>query len=136
MSIFRTWMRVVAAWVASIYVIGHLGSFLHTTLERHVVCAEHGHLVHADESGDADHVEESTSGHQWRGALAGHADHEHCPALTVLKPLAKPATALWVELQAPYRTGTWLAPRVSATPIRGPTVAILRLAPKTSPPTA
>lgn len=136
MAIFRTWMRVVAALVASIYVIGHLGAFLHTTLERHVVCAEHGHLLHADEATDADHVEQSEEADQWRAMASHHGEHEHCSAWSVLKPMAKRTAGVWLVGEAPFRVDTVLEASVASTPIRGPTVAIFLLAPKTSPPTA
>jgi hypothetical protein len=120
---------------AVVYLVANLGAFLHTTMERHVVCAEHGHLVHADHAEEElDHVDEP-SHHASFNALADHeAHHDHCVTPYVLKIAAQ-----WTASEPPAKIPVYtVAPILDVakahTPIRGPTVRLLLLAPKTSPP--
>lgn len=125
--------KVLAAAVAFAYLMTYLGTYLHMMEERHVVCEEHGHLVHAQ-----DHAELPAVDDGWEGArlvaFPTHDDHDHCAQAFVFeaKRILGEAVSLpplqYVEVGG---VDTFVA---MLPPIRGPTLDVLHYAPKTSPP--
>lgn len=131
---FRDWLKGGAALMAVVYLVGYLGAFLHTTTEVHVVCAEHGDLVHADEH--SAEVEPASSADQIRASQTHESHHGHC-ALAQLVQSAQSASFDKVSvLTPPFFVATVIEPETLNTPIRGPTIRLVLLAPKTSPPIA
>ncbi len=121
--------------MAVVYLVGYLGAFLHTTMEVHVVCAEHGDLIHADDH----HVHAETSSHRTElKAVNPHGDHhEHCALAQMLRTAQRGAeysTAPMISTH--FEIASILEPDVLTAPIRGPTIRLVLLAPKTSPPIA
>ncbi len=131
---FRDWLRGGAAFMAVVYLVGYLGAFLHTTSEVHVVCAEHGDLIHADA-----HIAEAapaSSTTQIKASETHNGHHEHC-ALAQLVQSAQDARSDQAAVLAPrFFIAPVLEPELLNTPIRGPTIRLVLLAPKTSPPIA
>lgn len=107
---------------------------VHFALVQHVVCADHGELVH--ESAAPHAAPQATAERSDKSGPAVHADavahdHEHCSfAATSREALALP----------PAHAVLTLASATSSEPIRAfstaaaPGEALFRLAPKTSPP--
>jgi hypothetical protein len=120
--------RLIALVAVVIYGGLFAQSGLHALTTEHVVCAEHGELVHGNGHGVAatDVAEHAT----WESVPAaddhGHCDHVHIGGVTVATAAATPVSA----------------PIVAATSGNGggdlrrgsPQLATLALAPKTSPP--
>lgn len=133
--LFREWLRWGAALAAVLYLIAHLGAFFHTTMERHVVCAEHGHLVHADHlEAELDHIDEPAD-HDTINALGVHdSHHEHCGTPYVLKLAAQWTANPPLPKVPTYSIDPVIEVARAHAPIRGPTVKLLLIAPKTSPP--
>jgi hypothetical protein len=124
-------LRFTALLLCVLSLFGHLGAVAHQLFEEHVVCAEHGDLIHA---GEAHASNEPVSQHaSWR-ARPGPAEepHDHCwapahrdddcddvsaafPTFDHITPRQTPSSA-----PAPV---TWLA-----------SVPVISLAPKQSPP--
>jgi hypothetical protein len=78
---------VALAWVALVCALGHLGGALHFALVEHVVCIEHGALVHVDAEHDHGGEASGAPGHLdgWAARPAHDADaheHDHCPLAT------------------------------------------------------
>ena len=128
-----------AAVLVVVMVVAELVALGHTWTERHVVCPEHGELVHA---GAADAVGQPVLGEQAvlraapvpePGRDEGHGEHEHCLALTCGQHVATVAAGgpgVWLADRAP---DLWVSVRA---PARVGGVALLHRAPKTSPPVA
>jgi hypothetical protein len=136
MSIARhnpTLQRVLAAAVAFAYLLTYLGTYLHMMEEKHVVCEEHGHLVHAEDHGEKPVVEDD-----WEGsrliAFPTHDDHDHCAEAFVFEAKRILAQNVMLPPMQFVELGAANADLVVLPPIRGPTQDILRFAPKTSPP--
>jgi hypothetical protein len=122
----RQWRSGVVAAVAFFAsLVAQFGIVAHMGLVRHEVCADHGELVEREAGAPA-------------APAAPHslptADHDHCPL--VANPGQAPAPALHVvdvgvvpplTLEALARTG--VPPTMSQT-----SLALLAVAPKTSPP--
>lgn len=74
-------MRVWSALLCALFVVAQLASFAHEAFNSHVVCAEHGELIHVDRPALAlaDHGAHAAS-HQLLGVSDSRAprDHEHC----------------------------------------------------------
>lgn len=131
---FRDWLKGGAALMAVVYLVGYLGAFLHTTTEVHVVCSEHGDLIHADEH--VAEAEPASANTQIKASETHNSHHDHC-ALAQLVQSAQGASSDQVSVLAPpFFVATVLEPDTLNTPIRGPTIRLVLLAPKTSPPIA
>jgi len=131
----RDWLRGGAAFMAVVYLVGYLGAFLHTTMEVHVVCAEHGDLIHADDH----HVHAETSSDRTElKAVNPHGDHhEHCALAQLLRSAQEGAEYSNVLVHSShFEMATVLEPDTLTAPIRGPTIRLVLFAPKTSPPIA
>lgn len=126
---FRTWLKGLAALVAVVYLGGNVGAFLHTTMERHVVCSDHGDLIHADSV----QITPEIGQNQLQKSAAHEAGHEHC-ATAHMMTFGREISESPTIVSNPYVIEPIVTPRLAATPIRGPTLAVYRLAPKTSPP--
>ena len=120
----------LGALVVAALVVAQLASLGHLALVRHVQC-EHGAWVHAPH-GDAEAVNQAAPAEHGAAATTGsrETDHDHCDGLA-LRPalLAVDATCAAPEL-LPTTDTTF---RVHSRPA-APVVAILDLAPKSSPP--
>ena len=131
----HTTLRRTTAWIAAVvYLFAYLSGFAHDLEERHVEC-EHGHQIHLDD----DH-HEATEDEEAPVTIAAipadaHGDHDHCGLIVVSQTprilVEAPALTGIVELDAVHIDDI----AIPQAPIRGPTVAIWALAPKTSPPT-
>lgn len=124
-----------AALTALAYVLGWSLVFAHNVTEQHVVCLEHGDLVHASEDGH-DHASTEVTAevdHHSVDAYPTHEDHEHCAIgpflrdddVTVTGGTTAVAAVVDVEWSEPLELAQWPRP---------PPISALTLAPKTSPP--
>lgn len=116
--------RLITIASITLFIAGTFASEYHATTELHVVCAEHGHTVHAADHSD-DEPSEETSFNQ-----AAHDDHHACGfealSSTFAKadftlPLAQPTHETLIKFSGQDRDGHLLH-------------AELVNAPKTSPP--
>ncbi len=113
---------------------GQFSGLLHAALVRHVVCAEHGELTHADASADApahdDRAATDTRAQLQSSHAHGHG-HEHCTHdATPLAARSTVANALGACVDD-------VLPAIAAPNVRDialPQVALLLVAPKSSPP--
>jgi len=123
--------RLLASVMALVYLFSYLGTFVHMLEEEHVVCVEHGHMVHADDVHETDIESELTS----VKSIPSHDDHHHCAeafvfnSQRILGDRVEIAPAEYTEL------ATLEILHVLTPGARGPTMAVLAYAPKTSPPT-
>ncbi len=131
----RRALRAWSALLCALFVVAQLASFAHEALSSHVVCAEHGELVHVG------HFAPATAGHRAHAPaerqLLGVSDpsvardHEHCGLAAVSRERA-------LQLQA--HTSVATAPACSRAPFEVPanpdrsSIPVFRLAPKQSPP--
>jgi hypothetical protein len=125
-------LRCLAGALATLALVGQLASFAHLVLVRHVTCAEHGELIevgheralavataHADSPGIAT-------------AATGQAHgHDHC----LLAPMRRDRVALGAPhaLDCAHVDAFGTIGRVGARLIPPP-IAVILLAPKSSPP--
>jgi hypothetical protein len=125
--------RILAAFGAYLCLTAHLVGVVHVLVVRHATCPDHGEVVH----GEAPALVEAPPplGPTARAAAREEAEEadEHCLLMaTRRRELAGLAPAATPALSAPLVTRLDSPPAVvTATPH-----AILRLAPKTSPPAA
>jgi hypothetical protein len=128
-------MRVLAPVFAACLMFGPGSGLAHFIVVEHAICAEHGDLIHADEShpsgvsAHAHAVTEFPSLSERAASTPGHA-HEHCPVLTQRREQARVAQA-GTALLPPPESGV-----VDDLPCDAPSPCadLLRFAPKTSPP--
>jgi hypothetical protein len=125
--------RVAASIFAMLALFAQLGSIAHLAVVKHVTCAEHGEMVDvADQPGAvAAHVDSRAAERRFDGADELAHGHDHCPmaafrrqrvlARATERPLSLPATATHRFILG-----------ARATPARA--IALLHLAPKSSPP--
>lgn len=124
--------RLGSLAIAAALVAGQLAPAGHDLLVRHVVCAEHGERTHASSTGAGASDEELAplaSDALTAARDASRADeHEHCRTV-VLR-----GRGVRTHAEVAVRR----APPATATPFERdpapPSIAILRLAPKSSPP--
>ena len=135
-AVLRVWLKVGAAWMAALYLFGHLAAFMHTTLERHVVCSEHGDLMHSGDAPDDAHVQADSSDVNLKAAQPAGPSHQHCTSAHLLTFARVITQTEPLTLNEPFSVEPEFACYHAATPIRGPTVHVYRFAPKTSPPIA
>ncbi len=126
-----TTFRGSAALLACAQLALPLWSAQHAAQAAHVACAEHGELLEAD--APAVNVEpgaESATSLQAAPTAAEHA-HVHCALLSLARERALPGVAA----QAASVVGSPQAapPRLSCA-AHAPAIALIRLAPKSSPP--
>lgn len=133
----RQTFRVGAALTAFAYLLGWMLVLAHNVTEQHVVCLEHGDLVHAGEDGHGDHADVSADDAEPRDSIAAyptHDDHEHC----AIGPFHRDEDDLAVaSLSASIDTvdvPSWENVLELQQAPRPPPISILSLAPKTSPP--
>lgn len=133
-TVTRTLGQSVAV-LASVLVAGQFASSAHLLLVPHTVCPVHGELVHVEPGNEHHHAGLAGGG---RFAAIGsvetpeaHHGHEHCVlvsnrrSLVALRPAAEGSLA-------PPRLSAALEWLEDVSP--GARVALLRLAPKQSPP--
>ena len=124
----RRVMRRPLALLASVACLsGYLFGFAHMLVVEHVRCLEHGELSHGGPAQAGD--EPAEAGARLLGGGPEHADDDHCPAagLGPVRPQAARACTL-----VPWSAPDQLSAFDSQLPHPG--VAVLRWAPKTSPP--
>jgi hypothetical protein len=121
--------RALGVALALLFLGGQLSGLTHQLLVRHVTCAEHGELIHADER-----VAHSApvQGPAVSEAEAGPAhQHEHCLASVSRREKLIPAVSVSaLPSLAPPRFVAFVAPGQGALC----RLSLLRLAPKSSPP--
>lgn len=116
--------------LVALFLAAQVSSFTHELLVRHVTCPEHGELIHADESTAGSPAEEPALAVRAAPAAISTHGHEHCLACTARRGqlfIAAPTAALVVAPALKLAAGA--ARRTTPAP-----VALLRLAPKSSPP--
>ncbi len=125
-----TFARLVVALAVLAFSFADLFRGVHLLAERHVVCAEHGELVHAGERAEPNGP---NAGGPTRvdPAAPGAHHHDHC-GLAAFSPRESHA----LVSAAPRVFVTALAERVLAAPELAsvPAAAVLAYAPKLSPP--
>lgn len=126
--------QIFSIALAALFVAAQLSSFTHELLVRHVTCPEHGELIHADEATASLPVSsDDAPALAYRATsveVSGHG-HEHCSVCTarreqlfIAAPSAPLVSAATLKEVVGVERGNCLpAP-----------VALLRLAPKSSPP--
>ena len=120
----RTAQKAVAAFaLAGLMAAAHVAPLVHLVLVPHVTCAAHGELVHSDGAGS-----EPVDGELAFTAAAKADTHEHCLTLNAQR------TAVVNDF---VRGGVTVRPTVEAPGVeraQRPSLAVLALAPKASPP--
>ena len=123
--------RLFAAFGAYLCLATHLVGVLHVLVVRHATCPDHGEVVHGDEPVVADTP--TLPGHVARDAtrqLAEETD-EHCLLMTTRRrEVTAPPSGYQIVLFTPATSTLEASPAVAAAPAG----ALLRFAPKTSPP--
>lgn len=121
--------------LALVCIVAQLGAALHLGLVRHVRCAAHGELMHADAGHD--HADPTTAldvsttrAVVFDAGAAPEHEHDHCQALA---SRSVEPTAPAVLVAAPPVTVDPPAPVARPLVV---VVALYRLAPKASPPVA
>ena len=131
---FTVSRRFAALATGVLLLAGQLSSLAHFALVQHARCAEHGELVHARAEGApvaaAPTATRGTSALTPAAAEEAHG-HDHCVLGVARRSGALLPGRTTPTAPAPRPSG--VAARSLATPA-APSVALLRLAPKSSPP--
>ena len=129
-SSFR-YRRCLAATVAALTLAGQLSSFVHFVVVRHMVCPEHGELVELEHTAPAATQANSPDRNVYRTSGDEHPGHghDHCLMTAQLRQRATLTQGEPVHVAGPELAR--LAPAPGAPRAA---VALLRLAPKHSPP--
>jgi hypothetical protein len=139
MNLFRFHsLKSLAFGLAGVYLGAGILSTVESVLHPHVVCLEHGELVHLEDRDGSQPVRDGRSSGEFRQALiassavggASHPAHEHCPN-TGFRRSAKGALTehSQVEKSASIRATVQEAPGLFRR-----SIPIYRLAPNHSPP--
>jgi hypothetical protein len=120
--------RLLAALLGATWLLGLFASPLHQILVKHVLCAEHGQLVHASAHAQLDHSGAEQA--LWVSSEP-HGDHDHCTHCSVAPQVTQAATPT-VASPSDSGDGDQSDPTVIAE-VRT-SAARYRLAPKQSPP--
>jgi hypothetical protein len=125
-------LRAVSAALVVVALAAQLASFAHLVLVRHVTCAEHGEMI---EVGHDDEAAATTTRTDVTGLAASSLDshgHDHC----LLVPMRRDRAGIGL-------TRSFDSVHVDAYGTIGvrhesisPAIAVLRIAPKNSPPIA
>ena len=121
-------LRFIALLLCLSSLFGQLGAVAHQALEDHVVCAEHGELIHADDG----HASTSASEKTARKLGTSEDAHEHCGVLGHRHDECVAPSSL-IEASYPGTPSASVSLRVVPT-IAFARVRLLALAPKQSPP--
>lgn len=129
-STIRSSIRIHAALIAVALVVSSVLGVIHEAATRHVVCAQHGELVHAGAAQPGDRALTRTASVRQGGAPAVQG-HDHCAMAQVLRDPRIASRPSLLEL-APAAVAQLAAPGVDGGDVddRG----VYRTAPKTSPP--
>ncbi|WP_404371823.1 hypothetical protein ACIHQR_14530 [Corallococcus coralloides] len=138
-STSRSLPRLLALPWVLVCVLVYVGSVLHFALVQHTTCLEHGDVMHVSEASSHDGpLEEELSFDDARVArapvskAAPHGGEAHCHHAFLRREAPPPAGSAPVMAAVSTRSSPALAVfRFHAAP-----VALLRLAPKSSPPRA
>jgi hypothetical protein len=128
--------RYLLASIACLVLVTQISTFAHLLVVRHVVCPQHGELVHADDEAPPSDGATLPSGENPRGSAVRtgretNEDHVHCPvAMHRRQTSVVPAGMFTI---APARAAETAAFAFRSIPRPAP-FALFRLAPKTSPP--
>jgi hypothetical protein len=115
--------------VAFFAVASQLGSVAHLAFVRHVECADHGEMVEVSASPAVDHEDKAAAFHP---DSAPTHEHDHCGIATLRRERTQTTSAPAAAAPQPRSDLGRTLVRAIAPP---PSIAILDLAPKTSPPT-
>jgi len=127
-------LQQLALLMALFSVGGQLAGAVHLLLVPHVVCPEHGELIHLDGDGEGDHPAplELAASSYGRGPETTAADaHDHCMVSATRG--AEPTLREPCGTRVPACISEPLASGVAAPPLHQ-AVPLLLLAPKSSPP--
>ena len=125
--------------VAVICFLGQVSNVAHFWLVQHVVCAEHGELIHTDKVAHAqpagnDLVDKESTDSVRAGTESSDSaedDHDHCLAVSERRKSCTVAPTTWKPPSPPLVEE---AVSIAASPLRVSLIPDLQLAPKTSPP--
>ncbi len=125
------------AWAALLCLTAQLGGHLHLALAEHATCAEHGEQIHGAEStalasAPAHPTDEGSPGVQQGAANLSEHGHDHCAVAVTQKTAARvdgPSDVVLSVVSFASYPADEQHPFVAS-------IAILRLAPKGSPPSA
>ena len=121
--------RLIACALSVLVLAGQLGSLAHSMLVRHVVCAEHGDLVHDDGSESLAAAVGDLAAVQSSPAIDTHA-HDHC-LLTLLRREQTAVASLARAVDLPSASCVSAVVRREQPRAVG---SLLHVAPKLSPP--
>jgi hypothetical protein len=125
--------RALALSLAAVVLGGQLAGFAHLVLVAHVTCAEHGELVEVGHTPRRTVARDDGRTHLTDAGEASEQGHEHCTLAPHRRDGAMDVSRVdFVAAVAPLRSAAWSA---TVSP-RGPPIALLHLAPKSSPPAA
>jgi hypothetical protein len=122
--------RLRTAWVAAVVLVSQASVWLHDARTPHVTCQEHGEAVHLDLGGNSPAGDDSR--HDAVPSIYGvvlEHQHDHCGIVHSTGGPAWIPAAIFVPAGAAPPPGRPVA-------AGGKPVHLLRLAPKTSPPSA
>jgi hypothetical protein len=125
-------LRHFAGALATLALVGQLASFAHLVLVRHVTCAEHGELIEVGREHAVAVVTPHAAGAGIASAATGETHgHDHC----LLAPMRRDRVALGAPnaLDCEHVDAYGTIGRVVARQVPPP-IAVILLAPKSSPP--
>jgi hypothetical protein len=135
--------RYLALVLLCLCLVGQLSGFTHFLTVQHGVCPEHGEVVHGPhQTGQTGQTPDAAlapvlalegllSAVQKTSTPAAEHEHEHCLLLSERRGQAVPEQALRPLRAAPLGTAP---PLIAVEPRHDRCIALLRLAPKNSPP--
>ena len=127
--------RFAAGLIAALSLVAQLGSVAHLAVVQHVTCLEHGEQIDVARESGAQAIADAKPVTEQRVAAAsepGHG-HDHCPVAAFRRQRA------FTETHARVLPPATADPRVfvlAAHVTPAPAIALLSLAPKSSPPLA
>ncbi len=127
--------RFAAGLIAALSLVAQLGSVAHLAVVQHVTCLEHGEQIDVARDSGAPAVADAkpvTEPHIAASGEPGHG-HEHCPLAAFRRQRALPESHARV---LPPATADPRAFVLAAHVTPAPAIALLSLAPKSSPPLA
>ncbi|NOK12003.1 hypothetical protein [Corallococcus exercitus] len=137
-STIRSLPRLLALPWVLVCVLVYVGSVLHFALVQHTTCLEHGDVMHVSEASHAGPLEEELSFDDARVARAPvvkatpHGTEAHCHHAFFRREAPPPAGSAPVVAAVSTRS----SPALAVFRFQSAPVALLRLAPKSSPPRA
>ena len=124
--------------ISTLLLAAQLATLGHLLIVRHTICPEHGEMIHSGLPSQAQTIRPPHQGSAADPALGGGAppaEHAHDHCLARANPRERFALLPALDsMFGPLPAATKLPPRLAVAV--APAVAVLRLAPKNSPPSA